>query len=227
MTNYNFSKIIQHIGGLFNLKFIKRAGPIQFAGIPPYMVDSIVEHSFKVAVLSYLLADMFSQNDIKVHKEKVVTKAVFHDFAESVIGDVPSGSPSWRSYFKNFDIREAFREAETEAEDVIRRSFKRLGIKKFPPDIKLSKHERGILEIADLWALLLEIILFKFHGIRYEWLHYVWSNTLKRLKDIIEENGYTFLNELPKTLDNLFNSEEWPTNPYLTRPQYQTYKPKK
>ncbi len=191
------------------------------------MVDSIVEHSFKVAVLSYLLADIFTHNGIKVRKEKIVTKAVFHDFAESVIGDIPSGSPSWKSYFNSIDIRQVFKNAQTEAENTIRRYFKNLGIQKFPPDIKLSEHEQHILEIADIWALLLEIVLFKFHGIRYEWLHYVWSNTLKRLKDIIKENGYTFLNKLPNTLDNLFNSEEWPTNPYLTRPQYQTYKPKK
>ena len=95
---------------LNNLKYVKRTGPNLFAGIPSEDLDSIAEHTFKVCSIVMLLG---SQID-KVNLGNVLQHALVHDWSESIIGDIPSRSRSYKMYFEE-DIREVHRKAEKKA----------------------------------------------------------------------------------------------------------------
>jgi putative hydrolase of HD superfamily len=73
-----------------HLKNLDRAG-WRLAGIKD--PESVAEHSFRVAVIAYVLAAMEGCNP-----ERAAVLALFHDLAECRIGDVPSvGKPHVRT----------------------------------------------------------------------------------------------------------------------------------
>lgn len=50
--------------------------------------DSVAAHSFTTAVLAYLLASEMKSSGQKINVDKVVKMALFHDMAETIVGDV-------------------------------------------------------------------------------------------------------------------------------------------
>ena len=73
----DLDKILQKISAL---QTTKRKGWV-LHGVPE--PESVAEHSYMVTFLTYLLAD-----DAGVDKTKCIRMALFHDFAESVVGDI-------------------------------------------------------------------------------------------------------------------------------------------
>ena len=50
--------------------------------------DSVAAHSWTTAVLAYLLAKQLFKEGKKIDPEKVMKMALFHDMAETIVGDV-------------------------------------------------------------------------------------------------------------------------------------------
>ncbi len=48
--------------------------------------ETVAAHSFRLTVMAFLLADVFSELDM----EKVLHMCIIHDFGEAVTGDIPS-----------------------------------------------------------------------------------------------------------------------------------------
>lgn len=55
-----------------------------FAGVPKADVESVAEHSFRTAIIAYVLASIDGAD-----AERAATLAVFHDTQESRTGDIP------------------------------------------------------------------------------------------------------------------------------------------
>lgn len=84
LTNKNSTSIIQVYFEFDHLKQLYRQGWLR-CGVPIERCESVAEHSFGVALLSFFLADAyFPQLDIR----KVIRMALLHDFGEIYVGDL-------------------------------------------------------------------------------------------------------------------------------------------
>jgi 5'-deoxynucleotidase YfbR-like HD superfamily hydrolase len=214
-------KLLKLIQTLDNLSRIPRTGGTLFAGIDPSRSDSIAEHSYKVSYLALLLGKIALKNGVHIDTAKVVEKAIVHDWSECVLMDVPSGSPSYRSYFdENYPemvksgAKNAIHAIEAYVQDIVDIEIS---------DDDLSPEERTLLSICDITALHIEILEWKYQGLQYEWLDFMWSNTLSRLKEKVDQQ-YEFLQPLVAELDQAFITGVKPANPFLTLVQFQTRK---
>lgn len=67
---------------LRNLSAIRR-----FGTLPSAHPDSVANHSFDVAVLAMMIADR--EGDPSLSVEKILRKALWHDFEETIVSDIP------------------------------------------------------------------------------------------------------------------------------------------
>jgi len=67
---------------LRNMSAIRR-----FGTLPSAQHDSAANHSFDVAVLSMMIADR--EEDPTLSVEKILRKALWHDFEETIVSDIP------------------------------------------------------------------------------------------------------------------------------------------
>ena len=74
---------IEEIGVLKNLP---RTG-WRFRGIKD--AESIADHCYRVSLLSMILADVLTEQEVSLEVEKVMRLALLHEVAEARIGDLP------------------------------------------------------------------------------------------------------------------------------------------
>ena len=67
---------------LRNMSAIRR-----FGTLPSAHHDSVANHSYDVAVLAMMIAD--HQGDSTLSMEKILRKALWHDFEETIVSDIP------------------------------------------------------------------------------------------------------------------------------------------
>src|SRR3989338_4506001 len=81
MKNKNISpnKIVDFMILAGKLKWLKRSGWLELKMPEP---ESVAEHTFRVVILSRILASYLALNS-----EKLTAMAIFHDFAEGIFGD--------------------------------------------------------------------------------------------------------------------------------------------
>jgi len=96
--------------------------------------QSVASHSFNVAVITYLLSRYF----LKRVDTECIVQALFHDFAESVTGDIPS---LVKRYITQFDVIEY--SANIEASKVTGKEYDRELFQ------VLSKGSNDIIHLAD------------------------------------------------------------------------------
>ena len=59
----------------------------RFGTLPMIENESVASHSYNVAMMSLMIADY--EPDLKVNRETVLRKALFHDFEETILSDIP------------------------------------------------------------------------------------------------------------------------------------------
>ncbi len=131
------------------LKSVRRTGWVDRA-IPPEQVESVADHSWRVALMAWILAGEVDGVD----RNRVVLLALLHDLAESVTGDLPpydpddlpaTGDPGRRQSFEHRQIMPDERKrAKQEAENA--------AMAELIADLPQSAKE----EIASLWQELSE-----------------------------------------------------------------------
>ena len=216
-------KLLSLLQVLENMSRVPRTGGILFSGIDPDRTDSIAEHSFKVSYLCLFLGELSKNNGLSVNMEKLLRIAITHDWDDIILLDVPSGSPSYKSYFESVDIRKIIEKAGEKAKQTIQ-DFLKDDISLNLKEKNLSGAESEILKISDTIALLLEILEWKYQGLKYEWFNYVWSNTLEKLRKKLT-GSFEFLKPLLGELEKAYKSGTKPPNPFLTKSSFQTYCP--
>lgn len=210
--------LIQFVQILNNLRNVPRTGMTLFAGLNPDDVESIAEHSFKTVYISMILGDLAIAEGHRVDMEFLLRYSIIHDWSEEIIGDIPTSSPSYGSFFKN-DIRSIFKEAERKALKELsniatsktKKDYSTLSMQRKPV-------EKALLKMADTMSILIEILELRTKGYNIKWFEYLWANTIRRL----EQEGVSF--EFTKELINAFETtfkEPKSQNPLLTKPEYQ------
>jgi len=81
------SKIIIFLTELMRLKAIPRTGWL-LRGVRD--VESVADHSFGVAFIAMLLADLAEARGMELNIEKVLRMALLHDLTEARTGDLPA-----------------------------------------------------------------------------------------------------------------------------------------
>ncbi len=59
----------------------------RFGTLPMVQSESVASHSYNVAILSLMIAD--AEPDLALDREALLRKALFHDFEETILSDIP------------------------------------------------------------------------------------------------------------------------------------------
>jgi 5'-deoxynucleotidase YfbR-like HD superfamily hydrolase len=174
------NKIFELVQNLQNLNQIKRTGGNLALGLPPYMNISLAEHSYMVTYLTMLLADKLADKEIGF--EKIIRQAITHDWPEIITGDIPSGSPSFGSFWE-INIREEAGKAGKNAMEAMFESIKsEIDTSLYKSD--LNEKEKMVVKAADLTAYLIEMQEWKYLGFNHEGWEMIWFNMVARLEEI-------------------------------------------
>ncbi len=87
MNNATLKKILKVFLTLQWAKELPRQGFIAL-GFKRNEADSVAAHSWTCAMLVYLLASQMKKDGTKIDVDKAVKMALFHDMAETIVGDV-------------------------------------------------------------------------------------------------------------------------------------------
>jgi len=87
MKKENLKKILKVFLTLQWAKELPRQGFIAL-GFKRNEADSVAAHSWTTSILVYLLASEIAKNGVKIDVNKAVKMALFHDMAETIVGDV-------------------------------------------------------------------------------------------------------------------------------------------
>lgn len=206
---------------LDNLARIPRSGGVLFAGLNSQDGDSLAEHSYKVTWLTLLFSARLRKEGVEVNEGNLLKYAVTHDWMEAILLDVPSGSPSYKSYFEDIDIRDVMKNAEKKVSQAID-TFISTELALSITDIPLTETEKSIFSAADITAILIEILEWRYKGLKYEWFNYIWANTLERLRSLISTK-LPQLGDFIAELEEAYDSNSKQPNPFLTKQQFQHF----
>lgn len=87
MKTQTLKKILKVFLTLQWAKELPRQGFIAL-GFKRNEADSVAAHSWTTAMLAYFLATEMKKSGQKINTEKVIKMALFHDMAETIVGDV-------------------------------------------------------------------------------------------------------------------------------------------
>lgn len=59
----------------------------RFGTLPMIEIESVASHSYNVAIMALMIADY--DTDLQVNREALLRKALFHDFEETILSDIP------------------------------------------------------------------------------------------------------------------------------------------
>jgi excisionase family DNA binding protein len=194
-----------------NMRNIPRYGPLLFSGINS---SSIPEHIHLVSIIVSALVDDFRGLGYEINGERLYKVVLTHDLGEAIIGDIPTASPSYQSFF-DVDIRKIFKDAEQKAIDEMLSLVENKALHE--REDSLSEIEKDILDIADTLALLFEMINLKF-TYNHEWIDMMWNNSIKRVNKYTKQ--YSFVGKIIDVLEDVYKRDKKPANPLLTKAQF-------
>ena len=100
----NVREIIDTVASLKNLP---RTGWV-LRGVSQAEAENVAEHSFESASLALVIATKLKEKGVEVNVYKAVTIALIHDWAESLVGDIPLWTTIRLRDKKNMVEEEAF-----------------------------------------------------------------------------------------------------------------------
>ncbi|MEI7603631.1 MAG: HD domain-containing protein [bacterium] len=194
------TKIFKGLQLLNNFKHVQRTGPNLFAGIPNHLIESLAEHSYRVTYMCMIFAKYVED----VNMSKILQFCITHDWGESIINDVPTSSPSFKSFFED-DIRVIYKQAEYNALSEILNDFK-LDM------IELNENERDLFDLCDILDVIFEMIDFRQLGMRHTWIEKMFKVQI----NILREYQFNFVPEIIEKSIELFEQGAM-SNEYLTK----------
>ena len=163
----NAQAVLDFIEEIGVLKNLPRTG-WRFRGIKD--AESVADHCYRVSLLSMILADVLTEQDIPLDVEKVMRLALLHEVAEARIGDLPFPA---RTY-----IPEAVKTAGERA--AVESMFERFGplrkkyIQLWDDFEKGTSIEGKLVRAADKLELMIQVL--EYEKIGYRSLDKFWTN---------------------------------------------------
>ncbi len=191
MTQDELNRILEIIQLAGLLKRIPRYGWL-IAKVPLCDVESVAEHSYRVSLISMIIAEYMKKHGVKVNSEKTIKMALIHDIAEAKLQDLNLLSIRYlgeetKLAAENKIIKELF--ADT--------SFSEL--KSLWDEFEQRKTlESKIVKSADLLDMLFQALFYEQMGVRSENLDEFWSD-LEKLK----ESEIPLVRKLAESLEHM------------------------
>ena len=157
--------LIEFLHKVGKLKKIKRTGWV-LSKIPN--PESVAEHSFRTAVMAFVLADKF-----RVNKERLIKMALVHDLAESLVGDITPGEISRAEKFRKE------KKAMQQLSRLVENGRELMGLWE---DFEKGKSEEAKL-VFQLDKLEMVIQALEYEGEHKKDLGMFWDFTKNRVKD--------------------------------------------
>lgn len=164
--------------------------------------ENVAEHSYEVCILTTFLYDLIKEikPSVQLNIETLLRKAMWHDVAEVLTTDLPSGLKK-----RNKEIKKAWDELELEAENLFLKD----------KQIDLTKEEHQVFKLADNLAALLWTIKqlklytnteFSFPCIKMKEVVNNGCNDLKVLLKLNNKQSKVFTESVSYLISNYHNS---------------------
>ena len=88
MNSTDASAILEFFHSIGRLKRLPRTGWLD-RGVPEFQVESVADHSFRVALIAWLMA----ADEVGLDRDRVLKLALIHDLAEAITGDLTPYDP--------------------------------------------------------------------------------------------------------------------------------------
>ena len=155
----NAQAVLDFIEEIGVLKNLSRTG-WRFRGIKD--AESVADHCYRVSLLSMILADVLTEQDVRLDAEKVMRLALLHEIAEARIGDLPFPALEY--------IPEGVKEAGERA--AVESMFERFGLLQQKYIQLWEEFEKGtsiegkLVRAADKLELMIQVLEYEKIGYR-------------------------------------------------------------
>jgi len=129
-----------------------------------------------------------------------------------VLGDIPSGSPSYASYWDT-NIHEQVEKAGINVRNEMAEFVKDEVDLERSVNLKLSETEEKIFKAADLTAYLLEMQEWKYLGLKHDGWEMIWFNMVDRLAKI----DLPFVPNLVREIKEIYMEGAKRPSPFLAK----------
>jgi len=184
---------------LNNLKRIPRTGWL-LCNVSLSEVEDVAQHTFDVAALTLLLADELERGGRKLDRERALSMAVVHDWAEAPIGDFPYTA------LKHLGPIGAKKRIEKRAlEDLLGRLPNREKYQRLWREYSEKRTlEARLVHAADYLSMLVQALKYKERGNRSRELDELWLAVQADLKPYVSE--FLPVRELARELDKRYRA---------------------
>lgn len=184
---------------LNNLKQMPRTGWL-LCNVSLTDVEDVAQHTFDVAAITLLLADELERTGTKLNRERALSMAVVHDWAEASIGDFPYTALKYlgpAGTKKRFEKR-AF-------EDLLGRlPNKEKYLKLWQEYSEKRSPEAKLVHAADYLSMLVQAVKYRERGNSSKELDELWRTVHKDIK--IYEKELPPVMALIKELDKRYSA---------------------
>jgi putative hydrolase of HD superfamily len=160
-------KLRELLERLNNLKRIPRTGWL-LCNVPLNQVEDVAQHTFDVAVITFLLADELEHK--KLNLERALSMAVMHDWAEASVGDFPNTA---LKHLESPDIKKRMEKSALE-ELFIGLKNKEKCMKLWHEYCEKRTIESKIVHSADYLSMLVQALKYRERGNRSRQLDRLW-----------------------------------------------------
>ena len=163
----NAQAVLDFIEEIGVLKNLSRTG-WRFRGIKD--AESVADHCYRVSLLSMILADVLTEQDVPLDVEKVMRLALLHEIAEARIGDVPF--PALK--YIPAEVKEAGERAAVESMFEGFGALQQKYIQLWEEFEKGTSIEGKLVRAADKLELMIQVL--EYEKIGYRSLDKFWTN---------------------------------------------------
>lgn len=194
-------KLQELFGHLNTLKRIPRTGWL-LCNVPLGEVEDVAQHTFDVTTMTLVLADELERLKIKINRERALSMAVVHDWAEALVGDFPYPA------LKHLESGETKKKIELNALNDLLRDLpmKEKYLRLWQEYTEKHTLEAKLVHAADYLSMLVQAVKYRERGNRSSELDELWHAVDKDLQLYIKE--FPWITDLVTKLGKRFFSDK-------------------
>jgi len=162
-------KLCELLEHLNNLKRIPRTGWL-LCNVSLKDVEDVAQHTFDVVAITLLLADELERRGKKLNRERALSMALVHDWAEASVGDFPNTA---LKHLESPDIKKRMEKSALE-ELFIGLKNKEKCMKLWHEYCEKRTIESKIVHSADYLSMLVQALKYRERGNRSRQLDELW-----------------------------------------------------
>ena len=167
---------------LNSLKGIPRTGWL-LCNVPLGEVEDVAQHTFETAVITFLLADELERQGMKLDRERTLSMAILHDWAEAETADFPYTA------LKHLGPAGTKRRIEERALEVLLAGLpNKKGLLALWQEYKEKRTpEARLVHAADYLSMLVQAVKYREGGNRSRELDELWTAVRSDLRPYVRE----------------------------------------